>query len=109
MPSYFFKNTKNGIIVTSNKITNTLQFWNGPEIVTYFDHPVGLDLKGITTDEFISWIQMPEIKFGFFAVDNPTELEYEIGDEIPVIITTNKCNQDYFPNYLNISWATPEY
>lgn len=108
MPSYFFKCTKNGIIVTSNRITNKLQYWKGPEIVTFLDYPIGLDLEGRTTSEFISWIYLPEIKYGFFAVDDPCELEYELGDEIPVVITNSKCNQDYFPAYFNICWATPE-
>ena len=108
MPSYFYKNTKNGIIVTSCKITDKLQLWEGPDVVTKFEYPVGLDLNGKSQDEFMRWILLPEIKYGFVALENPSELNLELGDEVPFVLTDIKCRQDYFPDYVNICWANPE-
>ena len=108
MPSYFFKCTKKGIILTSEKITNKLQLWEGPEVITQFDIPMGLDLDGKSNEEFMKWVQFPEIKFGFAIIENPLDLDLKFGDEVPLVITEMKCNQAYFPEYPNICWATPE-
>jgi len=108
MPSYFYKQTQNGIIVTSCKITNKLQYWEGPDVINKFDHPMGLDLKGKSNDEFMQWILLPEIRFGFVVLKNPSELNLEFGDEVPLVITDKKCKQDYFPEFIDICWASPE-
>ena len=103
--TYFFKTTTNGIIVTSSKITNKLHFWGGPEVINQLDHPIGVDMGGYNEEELMEWIMMPEIKFGFVALENPKELGLKFGDELPFTISSVKCKQGYFPGFKNICWA----
>lgn len=52
-------------------------------------------------------VQISELKFGFFAVENPEELGYESGEKVPVSITKEKI-ADENGNLLNICWCNPD-
>lgn len=79
---YFVKNTDKGIVVVNQKIaTKEVTFKNGIK-------------RTIST-------QVSDLKFGFFAVENPSELGYEKGEKVPVVLSES-CIEG------SLYWCNPE-
>lgn len=115
MPSYFIACTTNGIIVSSHKVKDEIVDYNprsGRIFVPGTKIPVQVSVvTRIIT--FSNGTQRPvfsaeEVKLGFFVCSDPKELEYEVGEELPVSITDNITGTGYFAERYKICWATPD-
>jgi hypothetical protein len=109
MPSYFFRNHQNGLLVTSHNVKlDVIQkylispsfIWIEKEVV--FKNGIKRNIKSKT-----------EFKIGFFPVSDLEELDYKFGDEVPVSITKTLVIQDNessidSSNQLKIYWADYE-
>jgi hypothetical protein len=115
MPSYFVRCTAKGIVVSNVHKPHDLDKWSGPDLIEIdiegVSYPVGLDLGGKTPSELHAWLYKQEVKYGFFACDNPKELGLTFGDEMPFTITDKPCNTykfSFWSEEVNICWATPD-
>jgi len=79
---YFVKNTEKGIVVVNKQITSK-----------------EVTLKNGMKRKISS--QVTDLKFGFFGVENPSELGYEKGEKIPVKLSENLIEG-------NLYWAEAE-
>jgi len=109
MPSYFFRNHQNGLLVTSHNVKlDVIQkylispslIWIEKEVI--FKNGIKRNIKTKT-----------ELKIGFFPVSDPEELDYKFGDEVPVSITQTLVIQENdsstdSSNQLKIYWADYE-
>ena len=108
MPSFFFKNTKNGFLVTSHKVnTNFYESKLDSPPMIWLNKDV--ELNGIKRN--MKW--KVELKLGFVACDNPDLLEYQFGVELPITITDNPINTNDDlrtdkKKSLIIFWANPD-
>jgi hypothetical protein len=120
MPSYFLACTKNGILVSSHSLDEDLVDYNprsqrifrgGTKIPVRIPVVIkSVTLKNGSQRQMVSY---QEVKIGFFACENPLELGYEVGEEIPVFITNKMCNDNkdnvnFFPDRYKICWASPD-
>ena len=81
MAMYFVKNTDKGIVVVNNKLTTKeVTFKNGIK-------------RTMST-------QVADLKFGFFACENPSELGYEKGEKVPVVLSDSQIEG-------NLYWCNP--
>jgi hypothetical protein len=67
MAMYFVRTTPRGIVVVNNKLTTKEVTLNG---------------KKRTMSA-----QVTDLKFGFFACENPEEIGYTKGDTVPVVLS----------------------
>jgi hypothetical protein len=111
MPSYFIRCTAKGILVLSHNFRGN-PFKDGndfPKIMTVLKTVV---LNG--KKRFMSYEDV--VSVGFFACEDPKGIGLNLGDEVPVTITTFPINydrggrfkQEFFPNEMNVCWATPD-
>lgn len=72
MPSYFFRCTRNGILVTDRPVWNGAAWWSGPKPILgeFFDEILvnGFDFNDKSAEEVMEWIRIGEIRFGFFVL-----------------------------------------
>lgn len=114
MASYFLKKLSNGLLVTSSKVTSKLQLYQGPEL-NLRDNPhtgqiMNIDLNGLTSEEFLKWLQMPELQFGFFPLSKPAQfMKMKAGYELPLTITQYKCDVTNIADCYNLCWAAYDY
>jgi hypothetical protein len=84
---YFHKTTDKGIVVVNNVLKTKEVVLNG---------------KKRTMS-----MQMTDLKFGFFACENPQELGYKQGDEVPVILVEAAPILDKDGKQTNLYWCDP--
>lgn len=84
MPAYFVKNTAKGIVVSNKPL--------GSKEVT---------LKN--GQKRTMSMQVSDLKFGFFACENPQEIGYVSGEKIPVSLTGTKVAED-----IECYWCNPD-
>jgi hypothetical protein len=80
MAMYFVKNTDKGIVVANNKLTTKEVTLNGKK-------------RMMST-------QVADLKFGFFACENPEEIGYTKGDTVPVVLSDSQIEGNLF-------WCNP--
>ena len=81
MAMYFVKNTDRGIVVVNNQLTTKeVTFKNGIK-------------RTMST-------HVADLKFGFFACENPSELGYEKGEKVPVVLSDSQIEG-------NLYWCNP--
>lgn len=82
MAMFFVKNTDRGIVVVNQKMTSKeVTLKNGQKRTMS--------------------IQVSDLKFGFFACENPSAIGYEKGDSVPVKLS-DSCIEG------NLYWCNPE-
>lgn len=84
MPAFFVKNTDKGIVV-SNK-------------------PLGKKEVTLNGKKRVMSIQQTDLKFGFFACENPAEIGYEAGNTVPVSLSTSPVLADSD----KLFWCNPD-
>lgn len=116
MPSYFIACTTNRILVSSHKLKNGIVDYN-PRSRRIFAPGTKILVQVPIVTRIITFrngvkrpcvYQYGDVKIGFFACRDPKELDYEIGEELPVNITDKKTGAGYFPERYNVYWATPD-
>jgi hypothetical protein len=85
---YFHKTTDKGIVVVNNVLKTKEVTLNG---------------KKRTMS-----LQMTDLKFGFFACENPEELGFQKGDKVPVVLVENAPILDKDGKETNLYWCNPE-
>ena len=84
MPAFFVKNTEKGIVVSDKPLTKKKVTINGKERTLS--------------------VQVGNLKFGFFACENPDELGLESGAKVPVSLS----NVQVLADRDNLFWCNPD-
>ena len=85
MPAFFVKNTERGIVVSNKPL--------GRKEVT---------LKN--GQKRVMAIQQTDLKFGFFACENPEEIGYVAGEKVPVSLSASPVLADSD----TLFWCNPD-
>lgn len=82
---FFVKNTEKGIVVSNKPL--------GKKEVT---------LKN--GQKRTMSVPQADLTFGFFACENPAEIGYEVGEKVPVSLSTSRV----LPDSDKLFWCTPD-
>jgi hypothetical protein len=84
---YFHRTTDKGIVVVNNVLKTKEVTLNGKKRIMS--------------------VQMTDLKFGFFACENPDELGFQPGDKVPVVIVEDAPILDKNGKHTNLYWCNP--
>ncbi len=84
---YFHKTTDKGIVVVNNVLKTKEVTLNGKKRIMS--------------------VQMTDLKFGFFACENPKELGFQPGDQVPVVLVEDAPILDKDGKQTNLYWCNP--
>ena len=88
MPAFFIKTTDNGILVSNKRLAS--------KEVTLKDGK-----------KRMMSIQQTDVKIGFFGCENPKELGYEKGEQLPVSLSASQVVTRE-GEVLNLFWCNPD-
>jgi hypothetical protein len=84
---YFHRTTDKGIVVVNNVLKTKEVTLNGKKRIMS--------------------VQMTDLKFGFFACENPDELGFQVGDKVPVVLVEDAPILDKNGKHTNLYWCNP--
>lgn len=89
MSMFFVRTTDKGIVVSNKKMASK-----------------EITLKG--GKKRVMPMQMEGLKFGFFACEDPTDLGYVKGEELPVSLSTSNVVTEAGEILPNLFWCNPD-